>query len=80
MAYRVAKVLHIRPNEILSTWCAPELIVAYGQFENERTYKNYKEWESLDKKMKKSVERPQQWAVKFVTTDDFYNNLLREGL
>lgn len=69
MAHFVGKVLHIRPNEIMSTWGIPELIVAYGQYANETTYKNYKEWESLDRETKRGIDRPEQWAVRFYSFD-----------
>lgn len=69
MAHYVGKVLSIRPSEILDTWGVPELVVAYGQYANEATYKNYKEWEALDPSVRKGVPKPKQWAVYFQTRD-----------
>lgn len=69
MAHYVGKVLGIRPNEILDTWGVPELIVAYGQYANEVTYKNFKEWESLDWSMRRGVKKPDEYAVYFQSFD-----------
>lgn len=64
MAHFVGKELHIRPTDILNNWCCPELIVAYGEYANEKSYRNYKEWEALDTKNK--GKRPKEYQVKFV--------------
>lgn len=64
MAHFVAKTLHMRPNEILDTWCVPELIVAYGQYVNDITRENYQTWASQDPQYRKG-ERPEKYGVKF---------------
>lgn len=71
MANYVAKVLHIRPAEILDTWGVPELIVTYGNYANEQAHKNFAEWDSLDAKQKIKYPRPPEYAVRFygVITD-----------
>lgn len=66
MAHYVAKVLHIRPKEILDEWNVPELIVTYGSYANEQAQKNFAEWDAMDTKQKLKVERPSQYAVKFI--------------
>ena len=63
MANYVAKILHIRPNEILDTWGVPELIVAYGQYANEVSRENYEEWRHMDAKSR--GEKPEKYIVKF---------------
>ena len=65
MAHYVAKVLHQRPNDILDNWGVPELIVAFGEYANEETKRNYEEWKHLDAKQRASVQRPSEYAVKF---------------
>ena len=65
MAYYVAKVLHLRPSEILDTWGVAELIVAFGQYANEEAEKNYQEWKSLPAESRAKVEKPKQYAVRF---------------
>lgn len=65
MAHYVAKVLHIRPNEILDTWCVPELIVAFGQYANEQSNKNYEEWKHLDKENRAKIQQPSKYIVYF---------------
>lgn len=66
MAMFVAEVLHIRPNEILDTWNVPELLVAFGNYANEKARQNFAEWEGLDPKQRIKVERPPEYAVKFL--------------
>lgn len=70
MAHYVAKVLHIRPNDILDTWGVPELIVAFGEYANEQTNRNYEEWKQLDTERRQAVEKPQKYMVKFVDFGD----------
>ena len=65
MAYYVAKILNIRPNEILDTWCVPELIVTYGNYANEQAQRNFEEWKSLDTKQRMKYPRPPEYAVLF---------------
>lgn len=66
MAHFVAKVLHIRPNEILAEWGVPELIVTYGNLANEQAHKNFEEWKSMDSKQRAKYPRPPEYAVKFL--------------
>ena len=65
MANYVAKILHIRPNEILDTWGTPELIVTYGNYANEQAKRNFEEWKSLDNKQRSKYPRPSEYAVLF---------------
>ena len=65
MAHYVAKVLHIRPNDILDNWCVPELIVAFGEYANEEANRNYEEWKHLSAEARQGYEKPQQYIVKF---------------
>lgn len=65
MTYYVAKVLHMRPLEILENWSYPELIVAYGQYSNEVTEQNYEEWKSLDTESRNKTKKPKQYNVRF---------------
>ena len=66
MANYVAKILYIRPSEILDTWGVPELIVTYGHVANEQSQKNFEEWKSLDPKQRVKYPRPPEYAVKFL--------------
>ena len=65
MAHYVAKVLHIRPNEILDTWGVPELIVAFGQYANEHSNQNYEEWKHLDSENRAKIAQPSKYIVYF---------------
>jgi len=67
MAHFVGKTLHMRPNEILDTWGVAELIVAYGEYANEISERNYEEWAHLDAKDR--GERPEKYIVKFIGVD-----------
>lgn len=67
MAYFVAKELHMKPSEILTTWNCEELMVAYGYYANihsneyvEMTPK--KEWA----KHNPPITWLDRWAVLFV--------------
>lgn len=67
MAHYVAKVLHIRPNEILDTWGVPELLVAYGQYQNEDAAERYANWESFyGSKKGATPPKPRKYAVRFI--------------
>lgn len=70
MAYYVAKELHMRPNDILDTWGVPELIVAYGQYANEKSLQNYSDWKHLDARDRAKIPMPQKYAVKFQDLKD----------
>ena len=63
MAHFVAKELHQRPNDILDHWGVPELIVAFGQYANERSNQNYEEWKSLDAEARAKIQKPNQMIV-----------------
>lgn len=65
MAYYVAKTLHMRPNDILDNWSAAELVVTFGEYANEDTYKNYQEWKSLDQKTRATIPMPNKYIVYF---------------
>lgn len=65
MAHYVAKVLHQRPNDVLDKWCVPELIVAFGQYANEESSRNYNEWKSLDQKTRSQSKKPSEYIVYF---------------
>lgn len=71
MAYFVAKELHMKPSDILTTWNCEELMVAYGYYANihsneyvEMTPK--KEWA----KHKPPITWLDRWAVLFVGQDE----------
>lgn len=65
MAHFVAKELHQRPNDILDGWGTPELLVAYGQYANEHTKRNYEEWRHADPKVKAKMSMPDEYAAYF---------------
>lgn len=70
MAHYVAKVLHQRPNDILDTWGVPELIVAFGEYANEEADKQYQEWKGLPTETRAKVEKPSQYLVRFINTNE----------
>jgi len=70
MAHNVAKILKIRPNDIIDHWGVAELIVAYGQYANEESYKNFLEIEEHNKHAKKKIPKPDPYAVRFIGYDD----------
>lgn len=65
MAHYVAKILHQRPNDILDEWGTPELIVAFGEYANEKSKENYEEWLHLDSKTRASYTKPNEYTVYF---------------
>lgn len=65
MAHYVAKILKLRPNDILDCWGVSELLVAYGIYRNEAQQKAYAEVESYNKTAKKKIPRVNRYAVKF---------------
>ena len=65
MAHYVAKVLHKRPSEILDIWGVAELIVAFGQYANEKSSQSYEEWKQLDPQAKAKVMQPSKYIVYF---------------
>lgn len=70
MAHYVAKVLHQRPNDILDKWGVPELIVAFGHYANEEAEKGYQEWKSLPTETRVKVEKPSEYVVRFLNSDE----------
>lgn len=69
MAHFVAKELNQRPNDILDGWGTAELIVAFGQYANERSNQNYQDWKNLDKESRGKIERPSRYVVYFDNDD-----------
>lgn len=76
MAYFVARELHKRPLEILTTWSCEELLVAYGYYANIHSNENYSMLTPKDRATHKDAEgRPapltwlDRWAVLFVTPE-----------
>ena len=69
MAHFVAKELNQRPNDILDGWGTAELIVAFGQYANERSNQNYQDWKNLDKESRAKIERPSRYVVYFDNDD-----------
>ena len=69
MAYFVARELHIRPYEILTTWTCEELSVAYGEYANIHSAEAYaSRMAYFEKSVKPQKPRPdEKWAVIFVT-------------
>lgn len=65
MAHYVAHELHIRPSDILDIWNVPELVVAFGQYANEKSMRNYEEWNQLDASMRGKIPRPSKYIVYF---------------
>ncbi|MEE0896077.1 MAG: hypothetical protein U0L88_00400 [Acutalibacteraceae bacterium] len=65
MAHYVAHELHLRPNDVLDNWGVPELIVAFGQYANEQSNKNYEEWKHLDSESRSKIQQPSKYIVYF---------------
>ena len=76
MAHYVAKILKIRPSDILNHWGVCELIVAYGEYRNEEQYKNYLEIKQLYSNDNSKPPIPSIYAVKFMGDD--YNETLED--
>lgn len=70
MAHFVAKKLCMRPSEILDTWNCAELLVAYGEYSNEISIKNFVEWKSLDPQTRRKNERPDKYNIRFYTKEE----------
>ena len=70
MAHYVARILHQRPNDILDKWGVPELIVAFGEYANEDSEKQYQEWRSLPTETRTRVEKPNRYAVRFFNSNE----------
>lgn len=65
MAHFVAHELHLRPSEILDTWGVAELVVAFGQYANEKSAQNYEEWKQLDSQTRAKIMQPSKYVVYF---------------
>lgn len=65
MAHYVARILHQRPSEILDTWGTAELIVAFGQYANEKSSQNYEDWKHLDSEQRAKTMQPSKYIVYF---------------
>lgn len=65
MAHFVAKELNQRPGDILDNWGVPELVVAFGQYANERSSRSYEEWKHLDSETRSKIEKPNKYTVYF---------------
>ena len=65
MAHTVGEILHIRPSEILDTWGVPELIVAYGQYMNEKANENFQSWVARNRKNHEDP-MPERYVVRFI--------------
>ena len=65
MAHYVARVLNQRPSDILDHWGVAELIVAFGQYANEKSSQNYEEWKQLDSETRAKTMQPSKYIVYF---------------
>lgn len=74
MAHYVAKILHLRPNDILDRWGVSELIVAYGYYRNEAQQKAFAEVESYNSSAKKKIPRVSKYAVRFYSRTELEAN------
>ena len=50
---------------MLDTWGVAELIVAFGQYANEKSSKNYEEWKQLDAQTRAKTMMPSKYIVYF---------------
>lgn len=66
MAHFVGKELHIRPNDILDGWGVSELIVAFGEYSNEITKKNFEEWKQMPSESRVKIPKPKDHHVTFI--------------
>lgn len=70
MAHYVAKILHLRPSDILDSWGVCELIVAYGIYANEESVKYFNEVKAMNKNAEHKEKLPKMYEVMFYTPDD----------
>lgn len=70
MAHFVAKLLHLRPNDILDTWGVAELIVAYGEYANEMADEQFQSWKAANTPSKGPKKPPRKYIVKFIGLRD----------
>ena len=65
MAHYVAHELQQRPSDILDKWNVPELVVAFGQYANEKSMQNYESWKQLDSHSRGKTTQPSKYIVYF---------------
>lgn len=65
MTHFVAKELGQRPSDILDKWTVPELLVAFGQYANEKSEQNYEEWKNMSADARAKMPMPSKYAVYF---------------
>lgn len=70
MAHYVARTLSQNPADILDGWSVPALIVAYGIYANEESYKNFLRWKDIPEKERRKIERPDEYRVLFYSPED----------
>lgn len=69
MVHYVAKTLKIDPNEIFDTWAVPQLVITYGVYMNQESYRIHQEIKSLNQGAKKKQKVPEMYAVKFISKE-----------
>lgn len=67
MSFYIAKVLKINPYEILENWSSSQIIVAFGNYINEKSVEAHQIWETNPDKAKRGKE-PKKYVVEFVGT------------
>lgn len=74
MSYIVAKILKIRPLEIMKTWSCEELLVTFGVYMNQLANERYSDYKSMSAEQRKGVkEPPPEYTVKFLTFEQLNN-------
>lgn len=71
MAYYVAKKIGIDPNIILDEWGVPQLIVTYGNYANEESYRIFHEWKNTPPSSRGTQQPPKEYQVKFYGMEYF---------
>ncbi len=66
MVHYVAKTLKLDPNEIFDGWSVPQLIITYGVYANQESYRIHQEIKSMNATSKKKQKVPAMYAVKFI--------------
>ncbi|WP_300919636.1 hypothetical protein [uncultured Dubosiella sp.] len=66
MVHYVAKTLKLDPNEIFDSWSVPQLIITYGVYANQESYRIHQEIKSMNAHSKKKQKVPELYAVKFI--------------
>jgi len=70
MSYYVAKKLRLDPEDVLN-WSPAKLVVAFGQYANEASYKEFETWRNLSSEQKKKTKQPMKYAVLFREISEF---------